>query len=326
MTADVEVAPVARLETFTNFNAETIRWRVGDESKPDPFFILVLNNIAIERTEGSGNFVPDLIGSGLGSNDKKIFTDSAEYIFRSLFGKLSGQIDPMLSLSPHAPKVKFHSMYVFGLVANEATALMSEEMASGTNIAHPRRAAAVRMLNFIGVNPDVLFIVTNSPTHKRMSAYPALDDPARGGVTTTLDGAPFVHNYHHSIPGMATMHTSANAELTAAHEFGHAFSSYPNAFVTDLYVDGNAFLNRKVGRPIPGNFCEYAGATFATDVLRDGIGYPPNWSSFHSELIDKGSPALMDNYYLAPGGALASQHDTLTRKFMLDRLAAKVSR
>ncbi len=100
------------------FSSERIRWQEGDLSSPSPFFILVLNNIALERPLGSGNFVPDMNGTGFGSPDKSMFTDCAEYLFKSVFGKLPGQGDKLLARSPHAAKVRFHSMYVWGLVAN----------------------------------------------------------------------------------------------------------------------------------------------------------------------------------------------------------------
>jgi hypothetical protein len=208
------------------FYAETIRWRDGDTSKPNPFFIFVLNNIALERPLNSGNFVSDMNGSTGGVKDRKLFTACAEYLFKSVFGMLPGQADKILSRSPHAAKVRFHSMYVSGLAANGATALVGEEMASGTGILTPRHTAVPRMLAYLGLNPDVVFIVTNSPTHQRASALPATDNTAAGGVKTSYEGRPFVHYFRHSIPGMAAIHASASTGLTGAREFARAFSSH----------------------------------------------------------------------------------------------------
>lgn len=114
--------------------------------------------------------------------------------------------------------------------------------------------------------------------------------------------------------------------MTPAHEFGHAFSSYTNGFVTDLYVDGDVQFNRKVGRPVPDAFANYNGANYASDKARDSLGYPANWTSYHSELADPASPALMDNFWYAKGGPLNSRHDRLTRNYLVDRILAKVSR
>ena len=309
-----------------SFSSETIRWQAGDTSKADPFFILVLNNIAIERPLNSGAFVPDMNGFGGGSTDRSLFTDCAEYLYRSVFGKLPGQADKMLGRSPHAAKVKFHSMYVWGLVANGATALASEEMDSGTGIARPRRDAVPRMLAYLGVNPDLVFIVTNSPTHQRASAYPASDHLSGGSHVTDYDGQQFMHYFRHAIPGMATIHATGHSLMTGAHEFGHAFSSYPAAYITDLYADGPAAFNRKTGRPIPPIFATYAGVQYKTDQVRPPVGYPATWTSYHCELEDVSNPALMDNYHYGTPGPLACKNDKITTAFMLDRLAAKVAR
>jgi len=252
-----------------------------------------------------------------------MFTDCAEYLFKSVFGKLPGQGDKLLARSPHAAKVRFHSMYVWGLVANGATALMGEETASGTGILNPRRDAISRMLKYMDVNPDVVFVVSNSPTHKRASAYPATDDTTRKGVQTSYQGSPFIHYHWHSVPGMAAIHATESTALTGAHEFCHAFSSYPNAFITDLYVDGNAAFNRKVGRPVPALFAEYAGSNYGTDV---DYPYPVGWQTYHGVREDANNPALMDNFWKGSPAPNACRNDSLTTAFLLDRLAAKVAR
>lgn len=311
--------------TPRSFSAETIRWQSGDTGKPNPFFILVLNNIALERPLGSKNFFPDLVASGNSTADKGPFTTQAQYIYRNLFGNLPGQADKVLGLSPHAAKVKFHSVYVWGLQANGATALIGEDGTPGSTIISPRRSAVTAMLAYLGLDPDIVFIVSKSDTHDRASAYGTTDNDTLGGVPGTYDGRAIVQRYYHTIPGMAAMHITADA-MTAAHEFGHAFSSYSNGFITDLYVDGAAEFNRKNGRPIPGPFCSYNNHTFQSDITRDGLGYPANWVSYHSELADASRPALMDNYWLATGGPLTVQHDMLTRAYYLDRVAAKVGR
>lgn len=314
------------MASLTGYSSEVLRWRVGDTSKPNPLFILIMNNIALESPLGSAHFKPDLVGSGFGSKDKRLFTDSAEYIVRNLLGRLSGQADMLLSDSTHALKIRIWSAYVWGLVPNGATALVGEDGTSGSTIISPRRNAVVRMLKYIGYDPDIVFIVTNSTTHTRASAYGTTDDDSRGGVSVTWDGRPLVHRYYHRIPGMAAIHVTSSA-MTAAHEFGHAFSSYSNGFVTDLYVDGtNAFNRRNGRRPIPTRFCEYNGRIYNSDLTRDSLGYPSNWTSYHPELTDPARPALMDNYWLSSGSPLLSRHDKLTKAYVLDRIAAKVAR
>ena len=112
--------------------------------------------------------------------------------------------------------------------------------------------------------------------------------------------------------------------MDAAHEFGHAFSSYTNGFLTDLYQDGDAQFNRKVGRPIPDLFAEYNGVNYLSDKQRNSLGYDPNCpTTYHPELADPAFPALMDNYH---EGVMSSRHDKLTKAYILDKVAAKVSR
>ncbi|UTY60486.1 hypothetical protein [Massilia sp. erpn] len=308
------------------FSSETIRWQDGDTSKSDPFFILVINSIAIERPWGSGIYKPDMNGSGLASSDNALFERCAEYLYKSVFGKLPGQAEKMLSRSPHASKVRFHSIFVCGLLVDGGTALVGEELDSGSGLLKPRRAAVCNMLAYLGVNPDVVFVVTNSPTNKRASAIPASDNMATGGVATTYDGKPFLHCYRHRIPGMAAIHATDSIALTGAHEFGHAFSSFPNAYIADLYVDGEQAFNRKVGRPIPEAFAYYGMKQFATDKARDSLGYPSQWQSYHCQLEDANNPALMDNFWSGQPSPMACKNDWITTKFMLDRLAAKVAR
>jgi hypothetical protein len=64
---------------------------------------------------------------------------------------------------------------------------------------------------------------------------------------------------------------------------------------------------------------------FVTDDVRDGLGYPATWQSFHCELVDPTNPAVMDDYTRA-GDALNCRHDAISRPFLVDRIVAKVGR
>ena len=308
---------------LVQFSAETINWRPGDPTRRNPFFILILNNIALERPWNSGNFVPDLVG-GPGSADRNAFLAQARYIVDNLFGATAGQAERLLSDSPHAAKIKVSSMYVTGLAPANANALVGEEDFTGTGILVPRRDVVPALLHTLGVNPDIVFLVSNSPTNARAAAYGTTDDDTRAGDPFVYDGRSLSHRFYHLVPGIAAMHTTSNA-LTAAHEFGHAFSSYTNGFVTDLYVDGDTQFNRKNGRPIPSTFGTYNGLAYASDRERDGLGYPPEWTSYHPGLADPSQPALMDNFFYSQN-AVGSRHDRLTKRYMLDRVAAKVAK
>jgi hypothetical protein len=176
-----------------------------------------------------------------------------------------------------------------------------------------------------GILADIVYAITvGDEFHDRASAWFTTDDPRGGGIPFKLDGATFTHCYEPAIPGTIAMHVSENGP-TAAHEFCHAISSYSNGSIMDLYVDSLPGINNKRGRPIPGVFGSMDTITYNSDPSRDHIGYDAGWQSYHSDLTDLTRPALMDNYWRA-ADPIACQNDKLTRKFIIDRLRAKMSR
>jgi hypothetical protein len=304
-----------------SFSSDVIRWQNGDTTKPDPLFILVINNIALERPLDSKNFVPDM--STGSTTERQLFTKTAEYIKKNLFGELPGQAEKLLADSPHSAKIKFWSMYVSGLAPSAATSLVGEDNVPFSRYVLPRRDAVVAMLASLGMNPDIVYLVTKSPLHDLAHSWGTTDDDSRGGIATTYDGAPITQRFYHKIPGMAALNV-VNGGMAAAHEFGHAFSSYTNGFVTDLYIDGDRQFNRKLGRPIPNLFAEYHAINYLSDKQRNSLGYDPDCpTTYHPELTDPAQPALMDQFH---EGGMLSRHDTITKAYVMDRIAAKVSR
>jgi hypothetical protein len=309
------------------FSSEITVWREGDTTKPDPFFILVINNIALERPAGSKKFVADM-STGT-SGERNSFNRVAEYIKKNLFGEMTGQAEKLLSDSCHSGKIKFSSMYVSGAMPNDATALVEEYLDKEhlRKFIKPRRCAVVQMLSRVGMNPDIVFIVSKSPTHKTAWGWGTTDDCTRGGIASTYDGGTITHRFYHKTPGMVGLHVGSDS-MTAAHEFGHAFSSYTekNGFVSDLYRDHDErFFNTKLGRPIPDIFADYKGITYRSDKVRDSRGYG-DFQQYHSELVDSARLALMDDFWRTAGGPMLSVHDKMTKAFIMDRIAAKVSR
>jgi hypothetical protein len=263
------------------------------------------------------------------SRDVAPFTEVAKYVKENLFGELEGQADKLLGDSPHSSKIKFSSMFISGVPVSDATSFAGEQGGIFGRFLKPRREAVVTMLAGIGMNPDIVFIVTQARRCHRAGALGTTDDDTRGGIPASFDGRIIYHRFYHKIPGMATIHVR-NDDMTAAHEFGHAFSSYSNGFVTDLYRDsdeychGTIVFNRKVGRPIPDIFAEYNGTIYRSDKTRNSLGYR-DFKTYNSELVDPRRPALMDEYRetVTP---LSSRHDKMTKAYVLDRIAAKVSR
>ncbi|MBI1916342.1 MAG: hypothetical protein HYS12_16660 [Planctomycetes bacterium] len=294
--------------------------RQGDgPTKADPFTIVIVANPALEAPWHSGTFVVDPI-----TGNEPSFDLCAQYIQDALFGNLPNQREVFLGDPVIEPHVRLVSLFVPGLLAEDANALVAQDGVSNLLVA--RRSVFVPFLTRYALQADVAYAVSASDLHDRASAWFTSDDDARPGAPFTLDGVTRYHRHFNLIPGTVAIHRNSRS-LTAVHEFGHALSSYTNGSVVDLYVDSSAGLNNKRGRPIPPDFANYSGISMATDAARDGLGYPAGWQSYHCELIDATLPAIMDNYWLAASGVPEHcLHDRITRQFLRERLLARISR
>lgn len=287
-------------------------------AKANPFTICIVANPALEIPWNSGNVVQDPIIGNLPA-----FQAAATYIDSSLFCLLPGEKENVLADPALLPSIRVVSLYDDTLPVDLNNALVGQDGVSDILVA--RRTAFAPLLNDYDIRADVYYAVSASPTHTRASAWFTSDDDSQPGVPFTLDGEALLHRYYYTIPGTVGIH-STSTSLTALHEFGHAISSYSNGQILDLYVDSPAGLNNKTGRPIPALFCNYQGAAYASDPIRDTLGYPAGWMSYHCELADPGCPAVMDDYWLSPKGPEACLHDEVTKMFIRDRVAAKIGR
>jgi hypothetical protein len=290
------------------------------DAKPDPFTILIIANPALETPYQSGAFAVDPIAA-----DRSAFDACCVYIITVLFGGLPGQAEKFLGDQALGPKVRVLSLFASGLPPVAENALVGEDSVSDGLLA--RRDAFVPFLARHGLAADVAYAVSLSPTHSRASTFFTTDDDSRPGVGFTLDGVSLSHRFYNLIPGAIALHATASS-LTALHEFAHALGSYSNGSIVDLYVDDGPGVNSKRGRPVPPTFARYNAEVFETAADRDGLGpYPWGWQSYQCERNDPAYPAIMDDYWMAPGGrSVACQHDRITRQFLMDRLRAKLSR
>lgn len=291
--------------------------RVGDAGKTFPFTVCIIANPALEAPYQSGQFIVDPIMS-----NPAAFNAAVAYIETCLFGALPGQRERLLGDPAIEPNVRLLEILPVGATVSAANALVAQDGLSNMLIA--RRTEIAAFIGSAGVEADVVYAVSASSTHTRATAWYTTDDDSRPGVAFTFDGRTLHHRFYPEIPGTIAL-PAASTGLTAAHEFQHAVSSYTNGAITDLYVDSKPALNCKVGRPIPPDFATYDGTTFHTDTARDGLGYPATWRSYHSELANPAMPAVMDNYW-ATTSPVACENDQITRRFIFDRVRAKICR
>jgi len=294
--------------------------RAGDTTKSVPFTICIVANPALEAPWQTGQLAIDPIVA-----DPVAFDTCAAYIDQSLFGGLANQREQVLADPAIASLVRVISVFESGLPPADANSLVAQDSSSDLLIA--RRGVFRAFLAARNLNADIVYAVSNSGTHTRASAWFTSDDDARGGISFTLDGQALTHRYQCLIPGTIAIHSTATS-LTAVHEFHHAISSYTNGSIVDLYVDSGPALNCRRSRPIPANFAVYNGVATASDTVRDHLGYPPGWQSYHCELNNPNLPAIMDNYWLAAptSDPNVCENDRITRQFVTDRVRAKLSR
>jgi hypothetical protein len=291
--------------------------RPGNVSKAEPFTVLVIANPAIQALKSANVFVRDPV-----VDDPAAFIACARYIEDALFRRLPGQIEPMLGAPDIVDEIRMLSILEPAMPVDDLHAFVAHDDVSTLLLA--RRATIAAFLTAQELIADVVYAVSASPSHTRASAWFTSDDDTRGGVPFTLDGVPLSHRFYYTIPGTVALHTSATS-LTAAHELQHAISSYTNGQIVDLYVDSPAAVNCRRGRPIAQPFARYQADAHASDPDRANLGYPAGWASFHCDRVDRGRPALMDNYWLGHPPE-ACQNDTITRQFVLDRVRAKIAR
>lgn len=283
----------------------------------EPFTILIAANVAIEAPFNTGQFLRDPIMS-----DPNGFNSSVDYIENALFGNLPNQAESLLGDPALAPNVRLLTWFDAATPTTATHSFVGQD--SGSLLIMARRMAITTFLQANNLIADVVFAVTGSATHSRASAWYTSDDDAGPGVPFQLDGATFHHRKRYQIPGTVAIHRSANS-LTAAHEFSHAISSYTNGRIVDLYSDQQIpNLNTKL-RPVISPFATYANTAFAPGARAAAGGYPAGWRSYHCDLSAPAFPALMDNYWLGAPPERC-ENDLITRQFIKDRVAAKMSR
>lgn len=291
--------------------------RAGDTANPRPFTICFIANPVLEVRSGTGELRRDPI-----VDHGDVFAACAGHAEASLFGELPNQRERLLAAPDIAPRVRVVWVFEPDLPVTAENCLVANYRFG--NLLQSYRDRFNPFLGRFGLVADVAFAVSGSPTHERATTWWATDDLASGGVPFTSDGRTLRHCHFSLVPGTVALH-GISRSLVALHEFGHALSSYENGGLVDLYVDSMPEVNCKRGRPIPAQFAVYNGVTLRSDSTRDSLGYEPGWQSYHCELLNLQSPAIMDRFESAPVPE-SCEHDAISRRFLLDRIRAKIGR
>jgi hypothetical protein len=186
--------------------------RPGDgTSKPNPFTIVILANPALEAPWNAGTFLVDPITA-----NEPTFDLCVQFTQDALFRTLPQQREILLGDPAITPHVRVVSLFVAGLLAEDANALVAQD--GVRNLLVARRSVVVPFLARYHLAADVVFAVSASPSHSRASAWFTSDDDAGPGTPFTLDGVTRYHRHNNLIPGTVAIHTRTRP-MTALHEF-----------------------------------------------------------------------------------------------------------
>ncbi len=162
--------------------------REGNTVKVDPFTIAIIANPALERPEGSGTFVVDPIVS-----QQAAFDTTTAYTVDCLFGDLPGQAEKLLGHPDIRDEVRVVSLFAAGLNAEDMSSLVAEDDPHQSSQIHARRTKFRPFLNRFGLDADIAFAISASPTHDVSTALETSDDDMQGGVPFAVNGVTLFH-------------------------------------------------------------------------------------------------------------------------------------
>lgn len=309
--------------TISSGSPQNVKILQPGENKTDPYTIVFIANPGIESASGS-TFTPDPV-----LTNRPGYHNVVAHSFQNLFGVA----EDLLRQNNIDSRMRLISIFDTTRPANSANSLAHE--VPDSNLMETRRSILAPFLATYGLIADMVFVIHGSTTHTRATAWFTTDDSTRPGTNYTYDNVARTHGHFPRIPGSAAIPLSVDPSgLTIIHEFGHAASDFVNGKISDLYNDGGNGTGFSVNKkfrpvatdPVPVNFATYEGTTFASDPVRDSLGYPTGWKSYHPSLIDSTRPNLMDNYWLASDDPQLCRFDELSYVWFRDRLNAKLSR
>lgn len=291
----------------------------GDAAAADPFTIAFIANPALERNWGSGVFVPDPILQA-----RSAYEDAVAHSMQCILGQLPSQAERIFDAPELRDRTRVVSLFP-ELPSEDPNSLVGERDRAPQLV--PRRDQFVAFAAKMGFTADIFIAISASPSHEHATSFPADDGPGPG-VAFVLDGKALVHRHRSTTPGCTALHVTERG-ITALHEFQHAISSFDNGAILDLYEPSfpanTIIVNKKRGRPIPADYGILNQTPFLSDATRGGIQYPAHWRTYHCALHFPAQPALMDRFDMVQP-AHACVNDEITRRFVQDRLRARMSR
>lgn len=312
--------------------------RSGDDKKY-PFTVVVVNNILLETREDSREFYSDPL-------KHEEFLRGAQKIEDALWGNLEGQSESAFIDEQLAAKARLLRVEIERPITKPrngpAWSFITHQ--SGSTMLVPRSVQISEFVkNRLKIVADVVFILTGSRQSQRPSAKPGVGDRHKPYNIFSIEISSLSRQYRHCHwpvhPGTVAFHFADRA-FTAVHEFTHAVSTYNanhendaydrDGIITDLYVDNQYGINKRFPRSMPPikYFAHYIKDKRKTlhRIDRKSLTHPPDWDSYHCAKAEKRLPAIMDNYLYASQDMHKCRHDTITRQFVLDRVAARMSR
>jgi len=289
--------------------------------KASPYTVALVANPAVKDRDGAITADPALL-------DRRRFHWKVRFCLRNFL-----ELDEDL-LRQFDPAIRYVAVFDDQVAPDEAAALVQE--LPDYPILEPRRDVIGPFLEARGVQADVAVVLHGRDDFDRGYAWPTTDDPTRGGLPFQLDADAGTHFFYPSVPGTVALPMIATAGPIALHEFCHAAASFEGGAILDLYNDdqlaalpGTGRVNKRwraqSGGLIPAVFGVYDQLERASDQKRDGLRYPPTWSSYHAAPRAPLFPNLMD-YYSWSDQPKKCRLDGMTHAWLSDRIRAKLER
>jgi hypothetical protein len=271
----------------------------------------------------AGQLVPDAL---LGN--RPAFHDAVAYCLRNLLTVT----EDCLRQGDWDREMRFVAVFDRTLTADDSNSLVEEQ---APNVMRTRRYHVGPFLSRYAVVVDVALVVHGSTTHTRPWSWAGIEDQTQVGTPYSYDGVTLQHLHYPQTPGSAALYVDMDrGGILPLHECFHGMADLNNGRIVDLYGDATAgtfMINKKFrtqsGDPVPALFANYNGGNEPADPARDGLGYPPSWTSYHCALLDPARPNVMDDFWdTFDDDPQRCRLDTLTYRWLTDHLRAKLTR